>query len=176
MLRHNLLLIYRNARRSGSTFVINLAGLSAGLAAAILIFLWVMDEVNIDKFHEKDKQLFETRNQTPGLLAKTLLEEIPEVENAVGTIQPPAQIKGVLSFAGRSVKAHETFAGKEFFQMFSHKLMQGSGDHVLADRNSVLISDDLSIKLFGTVDNVVGKNIEWNRGQFTGTYTISGIF
>jgi putative ABC transport system permease protein len=188
MLRHNLLLIYRNARRSRTTFIINLAGLSAGLAAAILICLWVMDELNIDKFHEKDQQLFEvmmninrpdgieTTNHTPGLTAKTLLEQVPEVENAVGTIQPPMQVKGIISFEGKSVKAHETFVGKEFFQLFSYKLMYGSRDHVLSDRNIILISDDLAIKLFGTADDIVGKAIEWNRGQFTGTYTISGIF
>lgn len=188
MFRHNLLLIYRNARRSGTTFFINLAGLSGGLAAAIVICLWVMDELSIDNFHENDSRLFqvmmninrpdgiETTRNTPGPTAKTLLEQIPEIENAVATIQPPLQIKGLISYDGKSVKAHENFVGKEYFHLFSYKLMEGSRDHVLSDRNFVLISDHLALTLFGTTDKIVGKAIEWNRGQFTGVYTISGIF
>ena len=56
MFRHNLLLSYRNFKRYKSSFFINLIGLSVGLASALLIFLWVNDELNVDKFHEKDRE------------------------------------------------------------------------------------------------------------------------
>ena len=59
MLRHNLILFFRNIKRYKSTFAINIIGLSTGLASTFLICLWVYDELNIDKFHEKDDQLFQ---------------------------------------------------------------------------------------------------------------------
>ena len=54
MLKHYLLLIYRNIIRSKSYFFINLIGLSAGLVCTLLIYLWVRDELRMDKFHEKE--------------------------------------------------------------------------------------------------------------------------
>ena len=58
MIRHYLLLIYRNFKRFKTTFFINLVGLSTGIACALLICLWVMDEWSFDRYHEKDDRLF----------------------------------------------------------------------------------------------------------------------
>ena len=51
----------RNVRRAKASFVINLVGLSSGLACAFLIYLWVMDEVRVDKFHSNDDRLYQIR-------------------------------------------------------------------------------------------------------------------
>src|SRR5690606_4165717 len=59
MIRHNFILALRNFQRYKSSFLINLIGLSSGLACALLIYLWVNDELSVDKFHEKDSQLFQ---------------------------------------------------------------------------------------------------------------------
>jgi len=66
MLKHNLLLIYRSFKRDKSSFVINLIGLSSGLACALLIFFWVNDELSVDRFFENDKQLFQVMQNTQG--------------------------------------------------------------------------------------------------------------
>ncbi|NVJ45846.1 MAG: ABC transporter permease, partial [Cytophagia bacterium] len=58
MFKHNLLISFRGFKRYKTTFLINLLGLSTGLAAALLIFLWVDDEKSVDTFHEKDDQLY----------------------------------------------------------------------------------------------------------------------
>ena len=97
MLKHNILLTLRSFRRFKSSFFINLIGLTAGLVCTLLIYLWVMDELQIDKFHAKDHRLFRvmehqqyadeimTTWSTPGLLAETLKQEIPEIEHAATT-------------------------------------------------------------------------------------------
>ncbi len=54
MIRHNFLLTFRNFKRYKITFLINLIGLSSGLACALLIYLWVNEELSVDKFHEND--------------------------------------------------------------------------------------------------------------------------
>src|SRR5258706_11725803 len=54
MHKHTLLLVYRSFLRYKSSFFINLIGLSTGLACALLIYFWVSDELNVDKFNAKD--------------------------------------------------------------------------------------------------------------------------
>jgi hypothetical protein len=170
MIRHNLILIFRNFKRYKSTFLINLVGLSYGLACALLIFLWVQDELSVDKFHEKDNRLYQvmknytnqekidTGEDTPGLLARTLAEEMPEVESAV-SVFPPADFafKGILSVEDIHVKARSKFADKDFFNIFSYPLLQGSKSQVLSDPSSVVISETLARNLFHTTNNVIGN-------------------
>ena len=97
MLKHFILISIRNFRRYRSSFFINLIGLSSGLACTLLIYLWVADELAMDKFHEHDARLFQvmehqdyageimTTTSTPGLLGEALMEEIPEMELAATT-------------------------------------------------------------------------------------------
>ena len=189
MLRHNLLLTYRSFLRYKSTFLINLIGLSSGLACALLIHLWVNDELSVDKFHENDSQLYQvmknypyegnidTGEDTPGLLARTLAEEMPEVKSAV-SVFPPADftLKGILSVEDIYVKASSKFADKEFFNIFSYPLLQGSKSQVLSDPSSVVISETLARNLFHTTDNVIGKIVSWKGERHSGEFLIAGIF
>ena len=94
MIKHNFILSIRSFRRYKSSFLINLVGLSSGLACALMIYLWVNHELNVNKFHPNDGQLYqvmthstfvdqiETRGYTPGPLAEALVNEFPEVELA----------------------------------------------------------------------------------------------
>ena len=188
MLRHTFLLIYRNFRRFRSTFYINLIGLSSGLACALLIFLWVNDELSVDKFHERDAQLYQvmenqnqadnivTQGATPGLLAESLAEDMPEVEYAAAVA--PAEWFGsfTLSVGEKNVKAPGQFAGKDFFTIFSYHLVQGEESQVLADKNAIAISESLAQRLFGTTENVVGQTLDWHILQFTQPVIVSGVF
>ncbi|MGV8093717.1 MAG: ABC transporter permease [Mangrovibacterium sp.] len=47
---------------------------------------------------------------------------------------------------------------------------------MFSDKNAVLLSDKLALKLFHTTTNMIGKTIEWDQGRLSGIYTISGIF
>ncbi len=190
MLKHNLLIIFRNFKRNKSSFFINLIGLSSGLACALLIYLWVNDELSVDKFHEKDSQLYQvmlnkqtsrgilTWERTPGLLAEALSEEMPEVEyaTAVMSISSWSGSDGVLSNGHNHIKTNGQFAGKDYFQIFSYKLIEGDKNQVLADKNSIVLSEKLTKKLFKTNENVIGKTVEWNHERFSGTYQVSGVF
>src|SRR3978361_1019667 len=95
MFKHNLLLFYRNFKRHKSTFLINLTGLSCGLACVLLIYLWVSDEWSFDKYHANDDRLYqvmvsaktesgiETTKNTPHALSDVLALEMPSVEYIV---------------------------------------------------------------------------------------------
>ena len=185
MLRHNVLITYRNAWRYKSAFFINLTGLSAGLAAAILIFLWVADEFATDKFHEKDARLYQVFEDTPGgaveptpgLLAETLADEIPEVEYAASVI-PSYWFSdiGIASVGDNRFKVAPQFVGRDFFNIFTCPLVDGDKNNVLADKHNVIISETLAQRLFKTTTGVIGKPVQWSHGGTTSEFFVSGVF
>ena len=190
MLKHNLLLFYRSFKRFKSTFLINQVGLSTGLACVLLVYLWVSDELSVDKFHEKDSHLYQvmhnrqqnndifTQDYTPSPLAKALVEEIPEVEYAtsVNTFFDWFTGPGVISYEDNHIKAKGIFASKDYFNVFSYKLIQGNKDLVLADKKGIVVSEGLAKKLFSATENIIGKTLEWDhRMRLEGPFHISGI-
>jgi len=183
MLKHNLLLVIRNFRRHKTTFFINVIGLSTGLACCLLIYLWVNDEMAKDKFHENTDQLhivmekiegMGVLDQTSGPVADILAQEMPEVEYAVPVAPPtwPGFDSFILTVNDRNVKSVGQYVGKDYFNIFSFELIQGDADKVLEDKNSIVISEDLALKLFKTTD-VLGKTLELEHEHL---FTISGIF
>lgn len=189
MLKHNFLLIYRNVKRFKSTFFINLVGLSTGLACALLIYLWVNDELSVDTFHSQNSQLYQvmennpnadgirTQDRTPDLLAETMAAELPEVAYATAVV-PASVMPSLLTLSANNinVKAAGQFAGKDFFNIFSFPLLEGTKDNVLADKNGIVLSDELAMKLFHTTENVVGRTMEWQLAQFKKTGLVTGVF
>jgi len=189
MIKHTLLLILRNFKRFKGTFLINLVGLSTGLACAMLIYLWVNDELSIDNFFENPNRLFqvlqntydangiETIEATPEILAKTLADEMPEIEYAITVIPPTFNVsKGTVTHNSKRLKSSGQYATKDFFNVFSYRLLHGNRDNVLSDKNAVVISQALALKLFDDVDHAVGKAIEWNAQDISGVFHISGVF
>jgi putative ABC transport system permease protein len=182
MLKHHLLLIYRNLTRAKGYFLINLAGLTAGLACTMLIYLWVRDEYRMNKFHDTDERLYQvmehqqyadeimTTSSTPGLLAETLKEEMPEVEYAATTTWVNTY---TLSVKENNVKAKGYHVGKDYFNIFSFKLVEGDKDQVLKDPLSVVISRELAKKLFGTDKDLLGKTVEYQHEK---VFNVGGVF
>ncbi|WP_449439193.1 ABC transporter permease [Pedobacter steynii] len=167
MFKHHLLLIYRNFKRYKSSFFINLIGLSAGLSCALLIYLWVNNEMQIDRFHnERLYQVIQkehltdgvqTVEGTPGILAETMAKELREVETAVAT--SPGFWLGQSKVSANhkpAIKAAGKFAGPDFFKVFSYPLITGNINEVLTGKKTVVISESIARKLFNSTD-VVGK-------------------
>jgi len=188
MFRHQLLLIYRNFKRYKNSFFINLIGLSTGISCALLIYLWVSDEMQMDRFHNKRLyQVMENENitdgvntveGTAGILAEAMAKEMPEVEAAV-TVSPTYWLgqSSVSANNKPAVKAAGKFAGADFFKIFSYPLITGKADQVLKDKNTVVISEGLALKLFHSTD-VIGKEFLWRNADMKNDNhaLISGVF
>ncbi len=190
MLKHNIKLFFRNIKKNKNTFLINAFGMSTGLACALLITIWVLDELSVDRFHEKGDRLvqvlqnlptpngIETDDVTQGPLAKALTSEFPEVEQTVSVLDNSwfEGEKFLLTDGGdKFFSADNQFASKNYFSIFSYPLLYGSPDQVLANTNGVVISEQMAKKLFQTTD-VIGKTVEWVHDEYGGTYTVSGVF
>lgn len=187
MLRHTLTITARNFKRHSSTFLINLLGLSSGLIAVLFIYLWVNDELNFDKIHERDTQLYQVRLNfaspngvntvvwTPAPLGPAVQGTIPEVEMASRLFG--GSQNGVVSYnKGPEIRAHEVFADGNLLRVFSFGLLEGNIDNIVPDISSVAISDELALKLFNTTDNLLGKALHLDKDDLTGDYLISAVF
>ena len=190
MLRSYLQIAWRNLIKHKQFTILNLLGLSTGLACVLLIYLWVADELRVDKFNTQDAQLYQVLKtetdgsgtvvigkNTQGLLANSMAAELPEVEFAVQMTRRP--ITSILSNGEKHLGVHPQFAGKDFFHVFTYPLVSGTTDSVTGT-TGVFISDALALKLFNSTD-VAGKVVTWdykddNNTPYNGPYRITGVF
>ena len=188
MFTHHVKFAFRQFRREKFTFLINLIGLSTGMAATLLIALWVWDEWKHDSFHENGDHLYQVLQRVPvndqetltwewttGILTQTLKEEYPEVDLATHMVE--TERNGILVNGDQRIVTSNYHVEKDFFHMFSFPLLKGNKEEVLANKRSVVLSRDCAIKLFGGLEGVLGQTIEWEgRGEeMGGLFNVSGI-
>ena len=185
--KNHFKLAWRNLVRNRQFTFLNLLGLSTGLTCAILIYLWVSDELNVNKFAKSDSRVYQVMQpstdangaieSTPGLLAAALSKEMPEVEYATSVV-PSSWFseKGLFSVNDTHVRADGQFVSDDHFNIFPYRFIDGKPEQLFVGKNNVAISRELATKLFGTSNGIVGKMIEWNQQGFDGSYIVSGLF
>ena len=188
MVRHIILLFFRSFGRHKSTSIINLIGLSIGLACALLIYFWIYDESNFDKFHKNDRNLYKvmindhnphgitTRDAASANLGDALKGAFEEVKYAV-TTTPDSWFRSFSVSRNNEniVKAKGNFVGKDYFKVFSFDLVKGDENSILAVKNAIAISDELAMKLFKTTD-VIGQTLEWKWFSYARQGVITGVY
>ncbi|MEM8568347.1 MAG: ABC transporter permease [Bacteroidota bacterium] len=187
MLKHNILISLRSFKRYKTTFLINLFGLATGLASALLIYLWVNDEMKIGQFQEKysDRHYqvyvnsklsdgIHTKEWTPFPLTKAMEEELPEVEKAISVYDEP-YYKGVISFDDNDLRAIPLFVTNGYFDIFECDFVAGSKVGAL-DNGNIVISTQLANSLFSEPEQAVGKIINFKGEYYKGPYVVSGVF
>jgi putative ABC transport system permease protein len=188
MFKHNLLLFYRNFKRHKSTFLINLIGLSCGLACVLAIYLWINDEWSFDKYHVNDDRLYqvmvnaktengiETTKYTPHTLSDVLASEMPAVEYIVAATPDRCFPEFTLSAGDKKVKGFGKYASKDFFKIFSYHLTEGNASSVLADKKGIVLSKSQAQSLFGSADNAIGKMVGYKVVGIERQCMVTGIF
>jgi putative ABC transport system permease protein len=156
----------RNLLRNKVYSFINIAGLSFGIACAMLIILYVKDEVSYDRFHanvndiyrvvvgQTDPKANEGKKmgitgyfQGPKFTAK-----IPEIKSFVRVKGGYEDIKSGTDIKGQPV----VFADTNFFSIFSFPLLSGNPKTALSQPNSIVLSEDMAKRQFGTTE-ALGK-------------------
>ncbi|MEO6731402.1 MAG: FtsX-like permease family protein [Ferruginibacter sp.] len=189
MLKHILTIAFRSIKKHKSSFAINLTGLSTGLAFAFLLYLWVQDERSIDKFHANDDRLYQAmiksrengivrvQDHTQGPLSEAMEKDLPEVENAVTVMNLSKEGMDITMKNGeKTFKTSGVFSGEAFFRVFTFPLISGNSGTVLKEKNNIVISEDLALKLYGTVEAAVGKALQWNAFGKDHLSSITGVF
>ena len=186
MFKINLKIAWRNLVKDKQFTLLNVLGLSAGLACALLIFLWVSDELSYDKIFAHDNRLyklFEQRSNSNGDIAYTeessgklsdaVKQSISGVEYAAAVAPPGWFAQNTLSANDKNIKANGEYAEKDYFNIFSFPLIDGNKNDALARNSSIVLSDELAKKLFGTTSNLIGKAVNFDHDT---TFFVSGIF
>ncbi|MFN8306818.1 MAG: ABC transporter permease [Ferruginibacter sp.] len=180
MLTNFFKVAWRNLLRNKGFSFINIAGLAIGMAAAILITLWIQHEMSYDQFHAKKDRIYEAWNKahfsgklqcwntTPKILARTLEKDVPEVERAVRVYWP----RNILFSLGEK---RLTAAGNQvdtgFLQMFSFPMLKGNPQTALNDGYSIVLTEKLAKNLFGDEDPM-GKVLKLDNKD---NFTVTGI-
>ena len=166
MLKNYFTVALRNLLRNKIYAFINMAGLSIGLACAMLIILYVKDEVSYDRFHANVNNIYRVVTQgidknggkgrkdpnTGFLQGPRFAQNIPEIKYFVRVASGNENIK-----TGTEVKDQDILrVDSTFFDVFSFPLVSGNRHTCLKDASSVVLSEDAAKKQFGTTD-VIGK-------------------
>ena len=186
MFKANLKIAWRNLLKDKQFTLLNVLGLSAGLACALLIFLWVTDELSYDKFFANDDRLYKLMEQrsngsgdiayseeSSGKLSDVVKETVSGVEYAAAVAPPGWFPQNTLSTNDKNIKANGQYAEKDYFNIFSFPLLDGNRSNVLANNSSIVLSDELAMKLFGTTNNIIGKAVSFDHDT---TFFVSGVF
>jgi len=169
MIKNYFKTAWRNLWRHKLYSLINIKGLTVGLAVGILLLLWVQDEFSYDGFHKNEKNIYKVENMVGtgasrqlwsvtaapiGVLAK---KEIPGVEDAV-------RISGngyyqLFKFKDKVFSEQNNFfTDPSLFSVFDFKLIKGNPSDPFPDDNSVVITASMAKKYFGN-DDAMGKVI-----------------
>jgi ABC-type antimicrobial peptide transport system permease subunit len=175
MLKNYIKMAFRNIRKYKGYSLINIAGLTVGMACFILIFLWVYDELNYDTFHTHSNRLFRIilkKADDPGdpgvpsapyILPKILKEEYPEIAE-VTRVRTRGYPSAVRSGDITSYEQRFFFADPSFFSMFSYDFAEGNPKTSLTNPNSVVITKEAAQRYFGD-QAPMGKILRWNNAQ-----------
>jgi len=167
MLQNYFKTAWRNIVRNKVYSFINVCGLAVGMAAFFLIIQYINFETSYDQFHENKNTLYriittQKTDHTAGTFVGTsffLKEHFPEVKHVVPFFKWPANTGVILSSNNKVFNERNYFfTGPEFFEVFSSLLQQGDAASCLKNPNSVVLSNRMAMKIFGTTD-VVGKEI-----------------
>jgi len=164
MLRNYFKIAIRSLLKHKAFSVINILGLAIGLTIAILILLWVKFEFSYDEMHvNKDRiyRLGQTQIYTsgplrvfamPGPLAAQIKADFPEIENAFRYIFNNKTVR----YEDKKFNENVTYTDEELFSVLTFEFLNGTAQNALTDVNSIVITDKMAMKYFGSID-VIGK-------------------
>ncbi len=173
MLMNNLKLVLRGISRHKGYSVINIAGLAVGLAAFILISLWIGYETSFDRFYENREGLYQLVTEqalpggerrrfvnTPGALAPFLKAERPEIRNAARSVEWMGFLLGTTD---KRFLENIRFVDPAFPEMFSLQFIEGHPGTALSQPNSVVLTEETARKHFPEGE-AVGRELSMGQG------------
>ncbi|HMQ48665.1 MAG TPA: ABC transporter permease [Saprospiraceae bacterium] len=174
MLSNYLKIAFRSLNRDRLHSSINLLGLSIGLAATLIISLWIRREWSMNLFHVNKDRIFRvlenqsysggiihTFSATPGPLAPKLKEIFPEITHA-SRYSWGDQV--LFTKEGQAFFEEGLYADPDFLEILSFPILYGNAGNALDAPGNILISEQLALKYFGQAD-VIGQTIRLDNSE-----------
>lgn len=181
MIKNYLKITFRTLLKYKSFSIINIFGLALSMAICLMIIIFIKDQKNSDRFHEKKDRIARVYTTdtdikhsevkgwatTPGLLAPYLLENVPCVEDVVRLRTMDAEVlktESAMTISG-------LYAGASFFNLFSYPLKVGDPETALKNPYSIVLSEETAHKLFGN-ENPMNQTLTL---EDLGEFIVTGV-
>lgn len=167
MIKNYFKIAWRNLMKNKIFSLINIFGLSIGLACCMLITLYILNETNYDRYHENADNIYQVGTEfkglgnfkklpnTPAALGEMMKQVFPEIQQTTRLMRLFNEDKTLLQYSPQSdaIKSfYETkgyVADSTFFRMFTYHFTEGNPATALSNPNSVVLSEDIAKKIFG---------------------------
>lgn len=176
MIKNYLKTAWRNLVKNKFYSLINVTGLSIGLAVGIMVLLWVQNELSYDKFHKNADNIYKINshlgtgtsaqvwNGSPGPLM-VFSKQIPEIKQVVRINNVFEQT--LFTYGDKKIKESRlAFVDSTFFSLFDFKIMKGNKERPMPEMYSIILTQSTAKKYFGA-DNPIGKVLLHNDANFT---------
>ncbi len=186
MFWNTLVIAFRHILKNKAFSIVNILGLSMGMAFAIIILLWVQDELSYDKFHTRYDRIYHAylrvldarsainyQSTTSPEIGRAMLDEIPGIVqvsrmNSLGELAVRAEDKVFIESGGFA-------ADPEIFSMFTYPVAKGDPETSLDDLYSIVLTQTMANKYFGREDPT-GQTVRINnRIELTVTAVIRDV-
>jgi putative ABC transport system permease protein len=181
MFKSYLKIIFRNLIKQRSYSLINIFGLSLGIACCILILAYIGYELSYDSFHENASNIYRIASRltlsgntseltvTPAPVGPALVEDFPEV---IDSVRIGATVKRVFTYEDKNFfQDGVLYVDSSIFNVFSFELKDGDPKTALEAPFTMVITEETARKIFGDEDPV-GKIVNWDNNF---NYQITGV-
>jgi putative ABC transport system permease protein len=182
MLKNYIATALRNLWRSKGSTIINVSGLTLGIATGLILFLLISNHTSYDKFHSKFDRIYRVVMESDGnsgknyssgvppVLWEAFKGDFPEAEEVVFTSYHGAgSLITIPQKQGESKKFADdnnlVFTQPSFFKTFDRKILIGEASNLLAEPNEAVISRKAAIKFFGT-EEVLDEVLEFEGREY----------
>ena len=181
MFKNYLKIAFRNLIRFRVYSLINVLGLAIGIAACILILLFVRDELSYDKFNEKADRIYRVHTigkllgnelnmaVSPAPLGETMVTDFPEVINSARLVYNANML---IRYKDNVFNETRFFwADSSIFDIFTMPFVEGNPKTALNEPHVIVLTEKLAKKYFGNEDPM-GKIMNMEDGT---PYTVKGV-
>ncbi|MCB0656900.1 MAG: ABC transporter permease [Saprospiraceae bacterium] len=177
----------RNLAKQKLLTLINISGLSIGLACSALFILYALNEFNYDRFHPDVNRIFEVYRNTgkiddPDRSMDTYLPMPlgPAMKTDLVDVEEMVRMRGAwgdefIRVDGKVGKMPLNFADPSFFRVFNFPILYGNQQHPLQDHNDLVLTRTTAVRLFGQ-ENAVGRTVEIRNGEEYVPFKVTAIF
>lgn len=169
MLLNYLKVAVRNLARHRAYSIINISGLTVGIACCLLIFIYVVDELSYDKFHEKAGRIYRLQYNienfnlvmTPPPMADAMRDYFSEIESIgrMFTRNATVEVESETSSPRRFEEERLFFIDSTLFDVFTFNVIEGQTVNLLTEPFTVVINQGVASKYFGN-ESAIGKTIK----------------
>lgn len=170
MIKNYITIALRNLKKNSFYSFINIAGLAIGVAACLIITLFIVDEISYDKYNEKANRIYRLHNEikfggnhyqlttSSAPTAHTLLQDYPEIEATVRFRNYGSYLVKPANGTENIKENNVTWTDSTFFKIFSVKVLEGNPNTALKEPASIAISKRTAQKYFPN-ESALGQSL-----------------